>query len=1116
MGITAREGSKKKPELSRECRYTTGAYHGSALVITLVFIVLVAATILAFFSQTRSTLLITRSEPTRVAQELLTQSAVEAIISDLRLEMLAGSETDAQRTDFGTLAPMTVRQRWAMVPARVISTQVPAAGFETLVKQSLSGQSFYPGSNPSSAYAAQGPATTAGSQRASTVNTGVESPNGRILSAKRWDSIGLTQSTLPDTALPDWIYVTRDGVPENAQTLQGSAVSDPSTGNTGYVTGRYAYNIYNVGGLLNVNAAGSPQSLSSQASRKGSLAWADLRAIGLTSDQIGQLIDFRNVHSKDSADYAGLVNGQAELAGFLKPLKINSNYDGFFYTRGDLLHFFLNLFNCNSVSDCTTGQRSILANITQDLYFLTAPSYAPDPGRAKIMAAGAGGNDSQGKDDQINPNPNTTTFTVASDNEFTRLRYDSSGNPAREVSARKGEPFLNSRFPLSRLSLLSNTATAAASSPIQRYFGLTRTSASGPWVYEHGGNGTILTLAQVRALTPPREPDMAELLKAAIIAGSLGKSAGAMTAGGATADNRDQNLDAQVIQIFANLIDQSDADGYPTEIRLGGTSYYGVENLPYLTRIKTFLVRLLPDSTADDANQPYELAFLPEIWNPHDLSPPSASPTQIRVVADTRIPGLDEPTLYPVRVLQNNSGSNWVAVLNTGFSPNSNFITLDSTALASKEPVLLKTGFPASANETPNPGGIHTSSFNVPYATGPIGFQIYTDNTYPGIIFALEYLGPDGNWHRYFERPFIRSADATAGGSAAARGRSSSSYYPQQNNCRTVVPDPRTDRFSSYRIQELENAANAYVDGASLRPDQRSGYGFVYSSARPLSPDITRGWFLGNANPASNTAAQAIGTILQNTSLSSTRYADADGVLRPGDGALASGNGQEGQMYWPGNLASRPLVLNRLFRSVGEMGYAFRGTPCRTLDFFSIASGDAPLLDFFSVNEVPDDSITGGRIAINSSNVNTLIALLRGALADEGSTGATITDSRAENAAESLINLIKDPGTGGGPLLNRSELVTRWLGDQSRLPLGSDAERIKRQREVFIRALADVVETRTWNLLIDLIAQTGRIPTGKTNLDQFLVESERHVWVHLSIDRLTGRILHLNQEPAND
>ena len=44
-------------------------------------------------------------------------------------------------------------------------------------------------------------------------------------------------------------------------------------------------------------------------------------------------------------------------------------------------------------------------------------------------------------------------------------------------------------------------------------------------------------------------------------------------------------------------------------------------------------------------------------------------------------------------------------------------------------------------------------------------------------------------------------------------------------------------------------------------------------------------------------------------------------------------------------------MLNRPFRSVAELGYAFRDLPWKTLDFFSNNSADAGLLDIFTVND---------------------------------------------------------------------------------------------------------------------------------------------------------------------
>jgi hypothetical protein len=97
------------------------------------------------------------------------------------------------------------------------------------------------------------------------------------------------------------------------------------------------------------------------------------------------------------------------------------------------------------------------------------------------------------------------------------------------------------------------------------------------------GKVIIGTLAQVAAAA--REPDCAELLKAAISAGSLAK------AGPNLHNNQynyqyvvDASLDTAVIQILANLIDQQSPDSFSTAITIGNNTLYGAKDLPYFYR----------------------------------------------------------------------------------------------------------------------------------------------------------------------------------------------------------------------------------------------------------------------------------------------------------------------------------------------------------------------------------------------------------------------------------------------------------------------------------------------------------------------------------------------------
>jgi len=62
----------------------------------------------------------------------------------------------------------------------------------------------------------------------------------------------------------------------------------------------------------------------------------------------------------------------------------------------------------------------------------------------------------------------------------------------------------------------------------------------------------------------------------------------------------------------------------------------------------------------------------------------------------------------------------------------------------------------------------------------------------------------------------------------------------------------------------------------------------------------------------------------------------------------------------------------------------------------------------------------------------------------------------------------------------------------------------KEKMESISRALAEVGQTRTWNLFIDVIAQTGRYAPDSTDITQankFIVEGEKRYWLHIALGR---------------
>jgi hypothetical protein len=168
----------------------------------------------------------------------------------------------------------------------------------------------------------------------------------------------------------------------------------------------------------------------------------------------------------------------------------------------------------------------------------------------------------------------------------------------------------------------------------------------------------------------------------------------------------------------------------------------------------------------------------------------------------------------------------------------------------------------------------------------------------------------------------------------------------------------------------------------------------------------------------------------------------------------------------------------------------------------------------------------------------------------------TVGSEEASRAAQALIGRTTGNEPWNGPLANVSELVGKLFGKDlpdgdvppgapvysSRVPrtqtepnrnpdmsagknwlswhyTGYSADldgkvfsnfgdwKVQRRREAILRALADAGQTRVWNLLFDIVVQTGQLPAGVNVLGRFAKTSECRAWVCVSIDRLTGEVL---------
>jgi hypothetical protein len=276
-----------------------------------------------------------------------------------------------------------------------------------------------------------------------------------------------------------------------------------------------------------------------------------------------------------------------------------------------------------------------------------------------------------------------------------------------------------------------------------------------------------------------------------------------------------------------------------------------------------------------------------------------------------------------------------------------------------------------------------------------------------------------------------------------------------------------------------------------------------------------------------------------------TTYADNDNITRPADAIYPGAPTTTGARtpYYTTTTVYHPIVLNRPFRNVAELGYAFRDLPWKTLDFFSDKSADAGLLDIFSINDgarattpyngngdlgMTPPTMIAGSVNLNTTQPADLQSVLAGSIFDEinsttvSPTGTGVTDApvlaaNIVNATNPNLNVAAVPVQNKSELITRANLPTTILPTTTSLTATQDDQTVKTRREVVARAVYSVSQTRVWNLLIDVVAQSGHFKPNSTNLqNDFIVEGEQHYWVHVAIDRFTGRVIDKQIETVNE
>ncbi len=307
--------------------------------------------------------------------------------------------------------------------------------------------------------------------------------------------------------------------------------------------------------------------------------------------------------------------------------------------------------------------------------------------------------------------------------------------------------------------------------------------------------------------------------------------------------------------------------------------------------------------------------------------------------------------------------------------------------------------------------------------------------------------------------------------------------------------DPRATRFGIFQMDTVLTTTKSRL----VLPLWPSPTDYSTVTTVPNGFGGTVGTDVEHVPNRFSSAAYYPATFAINTSVTDARdtatttYSDNDAVIRPADAIYPGGATTTGSStpYYTTSTSYHPIMLNRPFRNVAELGYAFRDLPWKTLDFFSDKSADASLLDIFAVNDGPalfdsNGNFTGmgalptmvaGSVNLNTTRAADLQSVLGGAILDELNSNTKISN------------------TGTGP----------------------DNQAVKARREVVARAASTVSQTRVWNVVIDVVAQSGHFKPNAGNLQSdFVVEGEQHYWVHVAIDRFTGQVLDKQIEVVNE
>ena len=189
---------------------------GLALIVTIAMLVIVTFLVIAFLSRASTNRKIENSTSSGIKAELLGKGALEALIGDLRAEIIAGSVATTTG-DTTIYQPINSRRARPLMAVGFLNEANLEPDFANLVKQSAPGNaSFKSGDGLDTGKASPAISTS------SSIRTDTASRNGRKLSFGRWNApLLLGGNGFVPNQLPYWISLNSAGIAPNQAATTG-------------------------------------------------------------------------------------------------------------------------------------------------------------------------------------------------------------------------------------------------------------------------------------------------------------------------------------------------------------------------------------------------------------------------------------------------------------------------------------------------------------------------------------------------------------------------------------------------------------------------------------------------------------------------------------------------------------------------------------------------------------------------------------------------------------------------------------------------------------------------------------------------------------------------------